>query len=52
MARTSFREGAASLLDLLDAQRVHRQMLLEYAQVRADLSIALVRLEHALGAPL
>jgi cobalt-zinc-cadmium efflux system outer membrane protein len=52
VARTSFREGAASLLDLLDAQRVHRQTLLEYAQVRADLSIALVRLEQALGAPL
>lgn len=52
VARSSFREGAASLLDLLDAQRVHRQTLLEYAQVRADLSIALVRLEQALGAPL
>ena len=52
VARTSFRQGAASLLDVLDAQRVHRQTLLEYAQVRADLSIALVRLERALGAPL
>jgi cobalt-zinc-cadmium efflux system outer membrane protein len=52
VARTSFRQGAASLLDVLDAQRVYRQTLLEYAQVRADLSIALVRLERALGAPL
>ncbi len=52
VARTSFRQGACSLLDVLDAQRVHRQTLLEYAQVRADLSIALVRLERALGAPL
>ena len=51
MARTSFRQGAASLLDVLDAQRVYRQTLLEYAQVRADLSIALVRLERAVGAP-
>lgn len=52
IARTSFRQGAASLLDVLDAQRVYRQTLLEYAQVRADLSIALVRLERAVGAPL
>lgn len=52
VARTSFRQGAASLLDVLDAQRVYRQTLLEYAQVRADLSIALVRLEQSLGAPL
>lgn len=52
VARTSFRHGAAGLLDVLDAQRVHRQTLLEYAQARADLSIALVRLERSLGAPL
>lgn len=52
VARTSFRQGAASLLDLLDAQRVYRQTLLEYAQARADLSIALVRLERAVGAPI
>ena len=49
MARTSFRHGAASLLDVLDAQRVYRQTQLEYAQVRADLSIALARLKRALG---
>ncbi|ULA65241.1 MAG: Heavy metal RND efflux outer membrane protein, CzcC family [Nitrospira sp.] len=52
VARTSFRQGVASLLDVLDAQRVYRQTLLEYAQVRADLSIALVRLERSVGAPL
>ncbi|MGH7208545.1 MAG: TolC family protein, partial [Nitrospiraceae bacterium] len=49
VARISFQQGAASLLDLLDAQRVYRQTLLEYAQVRADLSIALARLERAVG---
>jgi cobalt-zinc-cadmium efflux system outer membrane protein len=49
VARTSFRQGAASLLDVLDAQRVYRQVLLEYAQVRADLSIALARLERSVG---
>ncbi len=49
VARVSFQQGAASLLDVLDAQRVYRQTLLEYAQVRADLSIALARLERAVG---
>jgi outer membrane protein, heavy metal efflux system len=52
VARTSFRHGAATLLDVLDAQRVYRQTLLEYAQVRADLSIALARLERSLGVSL
>jgi cobalt-zinc-cadmium efflux system outer membrane protein len=52
VARTSFRQGAASLLDVLDAQRVYRQTLLEYAQARADLSVALSRLERATGTPL
>lgn len=49
VARVSFQQGAASLLDVLDAQRVYRQTLLEYAQVRADLSIALAQLERAVG---
>ncbi len=52
VARTSFRHGAASLLDVLDAQRVYRQTQLEYAQARADLSIAMAKLERALGASL
>lgn len=52
VARISFRQGAASLLDVVDAQRVYQQTLLEYAQVRADLSIALVRLERSLGTSL
>ncbi len=45
----SFRHGAASLLEVLDAQRVYRQTLIEYAQARADLSIALSRLDRATG---
>ena len=49
VARISFQEGAASLLDLLDSQRVYRQTLLEYTQARADLSIALAQLERAVG---
>jgi cobalt-zinc-cadmium efflux system outer membrane protein len=49
VARVSFQQGAASLLDVLDSQRVYRQTLLEYTQTRADLSIALARLERAVG---
>lgn len=49
VARVSFQQGAASLLDVLDSQRVYRQTLLEYAQARTDLSIALARLERAVG---
>jgi len=49
VARVSFQQGAASLLDVLDAQRVYRQTLFEYAQARADLSISLARLERAAG---
>ncbi|RJQ47337.1 MAG: TolC family protein [Gaiellales bacterium] len=52
IARSSFRQGAASLLDLLDSQRSFRQTQLEYAQARAELSIALSHLERAVGGPL
>ena len=49
IAQFSFRRGATSLLEVLDAQRINRQTLLEYAQARADHSIALARLERAVG---
>jgi cobalt-zinc-cadmium efflux system outer membrane protein len=49
IAEFSFRHGATSLLEVIDAQRVYRQTLLEYAQARADHSIALARLERAVG---
>lgn len=49
IAAFSFKQGAASLLELFDAQRVYRQTLFEYAQARADLSIALARLHRATG---
>ena len=49
IAKFSFRHGAASLLEVIDAQRVNRQTMLEYAQARADHSIALARLERAVG---
>ncbi len=49
IAQFSFRHGVASLLEVIDAQRVYRQTLLEYAQARADHSIALAGLERAVG---
>lgn len=49
IAQFSFRNGVASLLEVIDAQRVYRQTLLEYAQTRADHSIAFARLERAVG---
>ena len=49
ISQFSFRHGVASLLEVIDAQRVYRQTLLEYAQARADHSIALARLERAVG---
>ncbi|WP_447978012.1 TolC family protein [Candidatus Nitrospira bockiana] len=49
IARVSFKHGAASLLELLDAQRVYRQTLLEYAQARSAHSIALARLDRWTG---
>lgn len=52
IARFSFRQGASSLLEVLDAQRVSRQIELEYARARQDLSIALTRLERAVGGTL
>jgi len=49
IAKFSFQQGAASLLEVLDAQRVQRQILFDYAQARFELSIALSRLERAVG---
>lgn len=49
LAQFSFQQGASSLLEVLDAQRVQRQILLDYAQARHDLSVSLARLEQAVG---
>jgi len=49
IAQFSFKNGVASLLEVIDAQRVHRQVLLEFAQARADYSLAFARLERAVG---
>ena len=49
IAKVSFRFGEASLLEVLDAQRVLWQTLSGYAQARYDLSIALAELERSAG---
>jgi cobalt-zinc-cadmium efflux system outer membrane protein len=52
IAQFSFQQGASSLLEVLDAQRVQRQILLDYVQAQFDLSVALARLERAVGGSL
>lgn len=52
IAQFSFRQGASSLLEVLDAQRVQRQVLLDYAQVRYELAVSLTRLERSVGGTL
>ena len=52
IAQLSFRQGASSLLDVLDAQRVQRQITVDYNQARFELSMALTRFERAVGGPL
>ena len=52
IAQLSFRQGASSLLDVLDAQRVQRQITVDYNQARFDLSLALTLFERAVGGPL
>lgn len=52
LAQFSFQQGASSLLDVFDAQRVQRQIQMEYAQARYELSVSLTRLERAVGGTL
>jgi cobalt-zinc-cadmium efflux system outer membrane protein len=49
IAQFSFQQGESSLLEVLDAQRVLRQVLFDYVQARFDLSVSLARLERAVG---
>jgi cobalt-zinc-cadmium efflux system outer membrane protein len=49
IAQFSFQQGESSLLEVLDAQRVLRQILFDYAQARFELSVSLARLERAVG---
>ncbi len=49
IAQVSFRYGEASLLDVLDAQRIMRETQLEYTRAKYDLAIALTELERVTG---
>lgn len=52
LAQFSFQQGASSLLEVFDAQRVQRQIQMDYAQARYELSVSLARLERAVGGAL
>lgn len=52
IAQFSFQQGAASLLEVLDSQRVLRGILSDHARARFELSVALARLERAVGGEL
>ena len=49
IAELSFQQGASNLLEVLDAQRVLRQVLVEYLQARYDLSVSMAKLERAVA---
>src|SRR5262245_35523251 len=49
IAAYSYREGASSLIELLDAQRYYNQALTAYNQARADYQLSLWQLEQAVG---
>jgi len=49
IAKVSFRYGEASLLEVLDAQRVFRETQLEYMRAKHELSVALTALEQLTG---
>jgi len=52
IATYSYREGASSLIELLDAQRYYNQTLTAYNQARSDYQMSLWQLEQATGRPL
>jgi len=52
VATVSYREGASSLFELLDAQRAYGAGMTSYNQARADYQITLWDLERAVGRPL
>lgn len=49
IAEASYRHGESGLMDYLDAQRVHKQTLLEYNQAFYELEVAAASLERAAG---
>jgi cobalt-zinc-cadmium efflux system outer membrane protein len=52
IAALSYRNGASSLFELLDAQRAHNVAMTAYNQARFDYQMAIWQLEQATGSPL
>jgi len=52
IAALSYRNGASSLFELLDAQRAHNAAMTAYNQARFDYQTAIWQLEQATGSPL
>ncbi len=52
VATVSYREGASSLFELLDAQRAYNFGMTAYNQARSDYQMSLWELEQATGQPL
>src|SRR5262245_4926288 len=52
VANVSYREGASSLFELLDAHRAYAIAMTSYNQARADYQTAVWQLEQAIGRPL
>jgi outer membrane protein, heavy metal efflux system len=52
VANVSYREGASSLFELLDAQRAYSLAMTSYNQARSDYQTALWQLEQAVASPL
>ena len=52
MAQTGYEKGASTYLEVLDAQNVSKNEQADYARALADHSIALAKLERAVGGKL
>ena len=52
MARFSFKQGESSLLQVLDAQRVYREVMMDYIRARHNLSASTTQLERFVGGSL
>jgi len=47
ISNISFKEGAASLFEVLDAQRTYNQSMVAYNQAKSDYQLSLWQLEQA-----
>jgi cobalt-zinc-cadmium efflux system outer membrane protein len=52
IAEASYREGAITLMELLDAERAHADLRAALARWSADVALARMELNRALGAPI